>query len=54
MTGEKISAIVINEEDNVAVALFDIKQGEKISVRIKGKIREIIAKSNIPLVINWR
>jgi len=43
----KIDAVVINEKDNVAVALRDIKPSEKIIVSIKDKTLELIVKDFI-------
>ncbi|RLE79740.1 MAG: flagellar biosynthesis protein FlgA [Thermoprotei archaeon] len=43
----KIDAVVVNERDNVAVALRDIKPCEKILVSIKDKTLELIVKDFI-------
>ena len=40
--------IVINEADNVVVAIKDIKKGDKVSYRLKDQLHEIIAKEDIP------
>jgi len=40
--------LVINPKDNVAVALTEIKAGEKISIEVGGKQIEITARSDIP------
>lgn len=44
-----MSAMVIDERDNVAVALSNIKRGDKILVGIGEKFMDIVAKSDIPL-----
>ncbi len=48
MAEQKISAIVIDQRDNVAVALFAIKRGERVTIRIGEEARELVAKSDIP------
>lgn len=41
-------ALVIDEKDNVATALQDLKEGLKISVNIKGKVKRIKLRYRIP------
>ena len=41
-------ALLINPQDNVAVALAEIKLGEKLRIEIGDKAIELIARSNIP------
>lgn len=48
MNVERLYAIVMNERDNVAVALRDIKRGDRVVFMVGKEIREIIAKSDIP------
>ena len=48
MSKERVSAIVVDKKDNVAVALSDIKRGDKVTIRIGEKIEELVASSDIP------
>ena len=48
MSKERVSAIVVDKKDNVAVALSDIKCGDKVTIRIGEKIEELVARSDIP------
>ncbi|RLG00581.1 MAG: D-galactarate dehydratase [Candidatus Wolframiiraptor sp.] len=48
MSKERVSAIVVDKKDNVAVALSDIKRGDKVTIRIGEKIEELVARSDIP------
>ena len=44
----KIEAIVINEKDNVATALRDIRTGETISVGLGDQTKKILIINTIP------
>ena len=44
----KIEAIVINEKDNVATALRDIRTGETISVGLGDRTKKILIINTIP------
>jgi len=48
MTKEMIKAIIINPRDNVAIATKKISSGQKVRIEISGKVKEIIAKQDIP------
>lgn len=41
--------IVINEKDNVAIALKPLKAGTKVSAEIQGRIEKIALLSDIPM-----
>jgi altronate dehydratase small subunit len=47
ITEENKSALVIHEEDNVAVALADLKTGDKCIARLGEKISVILVKEDI-------
>lgn len=44
----KIDALVIDEKDNVAIALRDISSDEEVIVRIGEKGRQFLIRENIP------
>ena len=47
--GSKIQVIVINEKDNVAVALNPLNAGTKVSVKVQGRIEKMQVLSEIPM-----
>ncbi len=42
-------AILINEKDNVAVALVPLDAGKEVSVKVQGRIEKIRVLSDIPM-----
>ncbi|RLG76873.1 MAG: flagellar biosynthesis protein FlgA [Thermoprotei archaeon] len=40
--------LVLHPEDNVAVALTDLRKGEKIRVVKNGRVIELVLKSDVP------
>jgi altronate dehydratase len=47
--GCKAQVILINEEDNVAVALEPLKAGATVSVEVQGHVEKITLLSDIPM-----
>jgi altronate dehydratase small subunit len=47
--GGKTQVIVINEKDNVAIALKPLKAGTKVSAEIEGHVEKIKLLSDIPM-----
>ena len=47
--GSKIQVIVINEKDNVAIALEPLNAGTKVSVKVQGRIEKMKLLSDIPM-----
>jgi len=47
--GSKIKVIVINEKDNVAIALKPLNAGTKVSVKVQGRIEKMKLLSDIPM-----
>jgi altronate hydrolase len=47
--GGRIKVIVINEKDNVAIALKPLNAGTKISVKVQGCIERMKLLSDIPM-----
>jgi altronate dehydratase small subunit len=45
----KTQVIVINEKDNVAIALKPLRAGTKVSVEVQGRIEKIALLSDIPM-----
>ena len=45
----KIKVIVINEKDNVAIALKSLSAGTKVSVEVQGRVERIKLLSEIPM-----
>jgi len=45
----KTQVIVINEKDNVAIALKPLKAGTKVSAEIEGHVEKIKLLSDIPM-----
>jgi altronate dehydratase small subunit len=46
---QKAKAIVINDKDNVATALEDLKEGARVDLVIQGKVEKITLVSPIPM-----
>jgi altronate dehydratase small subunit len=44
-----VKVIVINEKDNVAIALKPLSAGTKVSVKVRGGVEKIALLSNIPM-----
>ena len=47
--GKSTQVIIINEKDNVAIALRELKGGLQVSVEIQGRIQKITLLSDIPM-----
>ena len=47
--GKTSQVIIINEKDNVATALRELKAGLQVSVEIQGQTQKIILLSDIPM-----
>ena len=47
--GSKTKVIVINEKDNVAIALVPLNAGTKVSVEVQGRVEKIQLLSDIPM-----
>ena len=47
--GRKAQVILINEKDNVAVALEPLKVGTTVSVEVHGHVEKITLLSDIPM-----
>jgi altronate dehydratase len=47
--GVAVKVIVINEKDNVAIALKPLNAGTKVSVKVRGGVEKITLLSNIPM-----
>ena len=47
--GKSTQAIIINEKDNVATALRELKAGLQVSVEIQGCTQKITLLSDIPM-----
>jgi altronate dehydratase len=47
--GGAVKVIVINEKDNVAIALKPLNAGTKVSVEVRGGVEKITLLSNIPM-----
>jgi altronate dehydratase len=47
--GGKTQVIVINEKDNVAIALKPLKTGTKVSAEVRGHVEKITLLSDIPM-----
>jgi altronate dehydratase len=45
----KLRVIVINEKDNVAIALKPLNAGTKVSVEVQGRLEKIKLLSDIPM-----
>lgn len=45
----KTEVIVINEKDNVAIALKPLNAGNKVTVKVQGRIENIKLLSDIPM-----
>lgn len=44
-----INALMINKEDSVAVAISDLKPGDKASFKVEDEIREVAIVQEIPI-----
>ena len=47
--GGRIQVIVINQKDNVAVALNPLNAGTRVSVKVQGRIEKMQVLSDIPV-----
>ncbi len=47
--GKTTQVIIINEKDNVATALRELKADLQVSVEIQGRIQKITLRSDIPM-----
>ena len=47
MENKPVAAVVISEQDDVATATRDIKTGEKVAVKVGGKVNEMLVNNDI-------
>ncbi len=47
--GKKAEVIIINERDNVATALKELKSGAEVSVEFQGRLQKMTLLSDIPM-----